>query len=406
MLTRNRTASLAVLALALSAYAVPFAMQDGPTVSTEALDGTRAELALAGLAIQKMGTNPARIDFAIGAPRAVPGAKVLGTFELLLQSGDHVLGSVAGGSEENLSLDLACGARAEFAIDEIGSLFALSHKQNQGELAAPVTGDRLWRITPGGFDPLDGFLLGFDKTGVTVEGELGERLTPWSEVACLWIEALEERVKEDRTKDSEGRSPVAVDLSDGSRLRGHFGGIADGRLLLERQRHGTLSLPITAVAHIALEDARQSFLSDRVWREVGDSSLFGDDFGLRWPTRVDRAVTGGSLRAGGRSWARGLGVHAPSHLFFESLSGGSLRGGVAVDDSVLGIPAKGSVVFHILLDGEVVWSSSALTAGDPVVELPALEIASAKSLELKVDMASDSFMGDRANWLEIRIVKP
>ena len=127
---------------------------------------------------------------------------------------------------------------------------------------------------------------------------------------------------------------------------------------------------------------------------------------MHWPTLADRSVLGESLRSDGKVWARGLGVHAPSSVQFDALDGGFLRGRVALDDSVLSVPAKGSVIFHVLLDGKVIWSSEEMTSGDTPIVLPNLPIGKAKTLELRVDEASDSFVGDRANWLDVRIVKP
>jgi hypothetical protein len=37
------------------------------------------------------------------------------------------------------------------------------------------------------------------------------------------------------------------------------------------------------------------------------------------------------------------------------------------------------------------------------LELPALEIAGVKRLELVADDGGDGFSGDRANWLELRV---
>ena len=405
MLTRLLTI-LSTLVLALSVHALSTTLQGEPSVRLESLDGSRVSVPLLGMEVKTMGASPARMDFfAVKSNRAVPAPRP-GSFELTLHNGDHVLGEIALGSEESLALQLSGGASAEFAIEEIASLYSVGHVQDQSVLPAPESGDRLWRITPGGFDPLDGFLLGFDASGVSMEGDLGERLTPWTEVACLWIEALEGASFAPRTADVEGRSPVAVDLVDGSRLRGYFGGIGEGLLRLERTGRAGLKLALSTITHVAVDDDRQSFLSDRKWTEAGSLSLFGDGFGMRWPALGDKAVSGGRLRAGGREWARGLGVHAPSQLQFGELSGGVLRGAVAVDDSVLGVPAKGSVTFQVILDGKIVWSSPELTSGEAPLALPAIKIGDAKTLELKVDVASDSFMGDRADWLEMRIVKP
>jgi hypothetical protein len=154
-----------------------------------------------------------------------------------------------------------------------------------------------------------------------------------------------------------------------------------------------------------LDDPRLVFLGDLPYESLGPAGLFGDDYGLAWPPRLDRSVGGAVLRVAGRPFARGLGVHAPSRLAFDLPPGGALRGAVGVDDSVLALPAEGSVIFRLHWRGAVVWESPELSSGDAPLELPALDLAAGGRLELEVDPASDSIMGDRADWLGLRIVR-
>ncbi|MDG1499053.1 MAG: NPCBM/NEW2 domain-containing protein [Planctomycetota bacterium] len=404
-LTPMRSSARAGLALipllALAALGLP---SEGPVATVESLDGTRELVMTDRLQDASWQSGTAFLDTGL-APRQVRrwGA---GAFEVTLHTGDRVLGKVAGGDEESLGMELIGSVPASFSIEEVNHLIALENVKDQSSLAAPESGDRLWRITAGGFDPLDGFLIGFGKEGVTMESDLGTRTTTWDEVASLWIEALEEVPNGRRAMDDEGRPPIAVDFVDGSRLRGHFGGIKLGDVELIRGGGQTILLDLYSIMKISLDDQRQVYLSDRKWLEQDSLSLFGDDFGMHWPTLADRSVLGESLRSDGKVWARGLGVHAPSSVQFDALDGGFLRGRVALDDSVLSVPAKGSVIFHVLLDGKVIWSSEEMTSGDTPIVLPNLPIGKAKTLELRVDEASDSFVGDRANWLDVRIVKP
>ena len=127
---------------------------------------------------------------------------------------------------------------------------------------------------------------------------------------------------------------------------------------------------------------------------------------LRAEPRVDEAVGGGSLRVGGTVHARGLGVHAPSRLAFDLEPGGLLRGAVGIDDSVLDLPAEGSVVFRLHWNGAAVWESATLSSGDAPVGLPALDLSAGGRLELEADPTDDSIPGDRANWLDLRVVRP
>jgi hypothetical protein len=128
---------------------------------------------------------------------------------------------------------------------------------------------------------------------------------------------------------------------------------------------------------------------------------------MRWPHRVDRAVDGGPLTAGGRVRARGLGVHAPSTLAW-ALDGGYARlvgGAVAIDDQVLRLGARGSVVFRVLVDGEEAWKSPVLRGGDAPLEVPPLALAGARELALVVEEADEMFVADRADWLGMLLVR-
>jgi hypothetical protein len=82
-----------------------------------------------------------------------------------------------------------------------------------------------------------------------------------------------------------------------------------------------------------------------------------------------------------------------------------LRGAVAIDDAVLLEPADGSVVFRIRLDGEVVWTSRAMSAGDAPQSFPPIALAGKRTLELEADMDADLNQGDRADWLRMMLVR-
>ena len=206
---------------------------------------------------------------------------------------------------------------------------------------------------------------------------------------------------------------MAVDLVDGSRLRGRMEQLSARGLSLTVGRDTQVSLPLTALAEIARNDGTIAFLSDlQAASEVGrgnpfESEAAGDElFGMVWPYRPDRAVTGGPLRAGGRTWWRGIGCHAPTRLTWE-LDGSwrQLRGAVAVDDSVKLEPAEGSVVFSILLDGEAVWTSQRLSSGQAPLPFPPLDLTGKRELVLVADMSDQLNQGDRADWLRMMLVR-
>jgi len=115
-------------------------------------------------------------------------------------------------------------------------------------------------------------------------------------------------------------------------------------------------------------------------------------------------VGGGPLSAGGKRFARGIGVHAPSASSWKL--GGEwkeLHGLIAVDDESAALTAHGSVVFRVRVDGKLAFESETLHGGDAPRALPKIDLAGAKELVLEVGDAGDGFAGDRADWLELTL---
>ena len=101
-------------------------------------------------------------------------------------------------------------------------------------------------------------------------------------------------------------------------------------------------------------------------------------------------------------------MHAPSRLEFE-LDGTwkSLRGAVAIDDSVRLLAYRGCVEFSIFLDGasEPAWRSGRVRGGEAPLALPTLALDGKRRLALVVDMDERSFVADRADWLRMLLVR-
>ena len=254
-------------------------------------------------------------------------------------------------------------------------------------------------------DIVDGATEEFTAEGVRFHGtRIDSKLFPWSEIAALFVESLggAEAAKPAAAPDV----PVTLDLAGGSRVRGVLKSCAQEKLVIAALAGQTLEFPFALVRQLFVDDGAARYLSELTPSSAAASRPFGDDLGLTWPHRVDQSVTGRPLTAGGRVFPHGFGVHAPSKLVWK-LAGGftKLRGRVAVDDEVLGLGARGSVVFRVLLDGKKMWESAVLHGGDAPVAFPAIELGTASELTLEVDPGADSFVADRADWLDVMLVK-
>ena len=374
----------------------------------ETSKGETLELPLSSLPISDLAALDL-VVLAVDGGVTLPPAEESELAVLALSGGEELRGRIAGGEGELLSLRLIGDVVLPLDVSSFRSLVfpARIPEDRTDPVGPPEELDRLYRRVGAALDPIDGTVESFSSDGIRFEStRVGSRLYPWREVAALFVEVLADGPA---TRSGKG-APVVVDLADGSRLRGRMQVLSTAGLNLVVGGDKEVSLPLTTLGEIARDDGQIAFLSDvPAAGEVGRGNPFdsGDAvFGMVWPFRPDRVVTGGALRAGGRIWRRGIGAHAPSRIRWN-LDGGwrELRGAVAVDDSVLLEPAKGSVIFRLHLDGELAWESPTLSAGDPPVTFPTLALAGKRELALEADMAGGLNQGDRANWLRMMLVK-
>ncbi len=373
-------------------------------VLLEALDGQVTLRSVSELALSDL-DQAALVRFE-GLEPPVPAPWPLrDRVELELLGGDRLVGHVVGGRGDLLDVEMIGGARVAVVVDRLRGLRfpGRIEVERLSGLAPPAEGDRLYWLSRGALDRVDGTLEAFDSGGVRFDSVLGTVDFPWEEVAALFVEPFPE---DDPGADPPAGSPVIVDLVDGSRLRGRMSALDAEGAQLEVRGSGALSLPLGAIAEIVSDAGRVAFLSDRAPSSAVEGSPFGDDIGMRWPHRMDRAVTGGPLLSVGRRYSRGIGVHAPSRLTW-TLDGTwrELRGSVAIDDSVLRLPHEGSVVFRVLVDGEQRWESGIVRGGRAPLTLPRIDLVDATELTLEVDMATRFHVADRANWLRLLLIR-
>ncbi|MDP6408363.1 MAG: NPCBM/NEW2 domain-containing protein [Planctomycetota bacterium] len=375
-----------------------------PTALLESVDGRVRRVALADLAaLDPAHDGTALLRFEGLGDLALPYADpARGLFRLV--DGGRVRARVAGGRDEVLRLVVLGEQQVELSVEELESVVFSERIPAgwAGTLAAADEGDVLYHRRGDGLDPVRGTLLSFEDGGVRFEGdELGARVFPWGEVAAFFVEVLEPT-----SLSNSAAAPIVVDLLDGSRLRGFLERISADGCQMRSAADRPLRLALESVSEILIESERLCFLSDLAPVEALAASPFGDELGMHWPHRTDSAVGGGPLRAGGRTYTRGIGVHAPSSLTW-ALDGAwsTLRGAVAVDDEVLRLAARGSVRFVLKTDGELRWRSDVVRGGDPPFEVPPLSLGGVEILTLEVEMADDLHIADRADWLRMILVR-
>jgi hypothetical protein len=370
----------------------------------EDLDGTQRRVTVAGGAAGALDLGEAlflRVE--PGPGQEAPPAPEGRALELdLAGAAGSLVGVLRGGDGERLRAGLAGGSLLEVPIEGLRALRlpeALEGRDGRPEPAEE--GDRLYLVRGGSLDRLDGLLAGFSSEGVLFEGPLGEATHPWGEVAALFVEPLE--VLEPET---EGRRVVEVSLAGGGRLRGVLAGLDGGGARLDLGPV-EVALGLADLGELAVVSDRYAFLGDLQPADLGPLSPFddGEPLGQAWIPQVDRSVVGGPLRVGGRTWGRGLGVHAPSRVRWN-LDGGwdRLRLRVGLDDSGVRGLRRGRARFRVRVDGEVRWESGEVEAGAAAQVAPPVDLRGAKLLELEVEPGADWVL-DRANWLRPLLVR-
>jgi len=376
----------------------------GPSVLLETLAGEVERRDLEGFSTRDprlLGASFLRFDGLGPAPE--PSGAPRARAEIGTHAGDRLVGWIVGGDEENLRLVLHGEAPAALSIEEVASVVFPERGVEGLVPTPPESGDRLYLARGQGLDKVDGVLTSFSSEGLRFEGRLGEHPYPWEEVAALFVEDLGEAAPE---PGAEAPSvPVVVELPAGGRVSGGLVRIDAEGVTVETPL-SRLFFPAALVREVSVDDGSFRFLSEVPVADGGPVTLFGgeDDLGMVYRHRVDKNCLGGPLRSAGRTWARGLGVHAPSRLTWR-LDGAwaTLRGQAAVDDSALENRHHGSVIFRVHADGELVWQSPLLRGGEAPLSF-VLPLEGVEELVLEVDPATDSFVSDRAIWLRVLLV--
>lgn len=197
-------------------------------------------------------------------------------------------------------------------------------------------------------------------------------------------------------------------LRDGSILRGPISAWDNGRLVID---HKVLNQQVTleeaALLSVTMKNGRYQYLSDLDFARQPEERPFylPGDFKYEdylFKVRRDQAQGGGPLSIRGKTYAKGLGVHAISRLTFDINRGYKrLLAEVGLDDSAGDLA---SVEFKIYADGKLVWESGVLrrSSGAKAIDL---EVLNVNQLILEVTAADNADIQDRANWASAKLVR-
>lgn len=271
-------------------------------------------------------------------------------------------------------------------------------------------------------DPIEGFLDDIGDTTITFGADkLGDLDLAFAKVRAVAL-AEEDVTDEDAADDeddskkknavtaSPSRPSVRVYFRDGGRLSGRLSSLSSTAVTVQHAQLGDVELRLSEVAQIGFLGGRCQFLSDL--EPVTRKEHLGALFRRKMPCRRDANVLGGPLRIAGKTYPKGLGVHAYSRLEYDVAGTFSrFQATIGLDEIARprGNPgargAAGAVVFRVFLDDKELLEQS--MAFDDAPRQIDVSIAGGKRLALEVDFGKGDFQMalDRADWCSARVIK-
>jgi len=242
-------------------------------------------------------------------------------------------------------------------------------------------------------DSLGGTILTLDKQQIELDSTVGNVKVARSGVASVYLNP-------DLTHlPTPEKLHALVWLSDGSRLTATALDWNGTQLVLETPYGVRVGIDPSTVEQMKFLGGRLVYLSDLEPEDYEHTPYLS----VRWPYHRDRSVGGNPIQLGGRTYAKGLGMHSASRLRY-ALDGRYLRfeATVGIDDETEG---DGSVVFRVLVDGRQRYASPVVRGADKPITLDAIDLTGAQTLELHVDHADYGDVQDHADWADARLVR-
>jgi NPCBM/NEW2 domain-containing protein len=326
-----------------------------------------------------------------------------------LSSGEILHGEIRGGDDKGITLFAPLVGQVKIAVDHIASIRWLrrfSQIPEPPDLRSAESADVLHLV---GGDRMTGTVLSFTDKSVTMESTSGEKVP----VAFDRVTAL--RVMGEPPKSPKGTLLVAA-LRDGSHVIGSAPASKGGRLTMASVSGFAVDLAVADVVAAHVMSDRFAYLSDLVPAKIEVKPFWkpvAGDPNVLYAPRMDRSFTGRTLKSGGRTWVKGIGVYAGTTMTW-TLDGkySEFRASTGLDD---GAGTLGGVVFEVVVDGQTKWTSGFLRPASPEgrgrpspVPTPRIDVKGAKTLTLNVlsgDAEDPWPIADEADWLGALLVR-
>lgn len=315
-----------------------------------------------------------------------------GEVALDLVSGDHVVGRIDDGRLDLVSVRSPGLGPLRLQLDHIRRLVVRNvlRDPTRVPLEAPET-DEIYLAVGERLDRLLGMVLSIDRQKVVFESRAGRKETFTFEedrIAALRLAPV------DPYEEPEGVDTVAR-LLDGTHVSGRLvpGPAEPLRMVLGVGPEVTLERRL--LQRLDFRNGRYAALSDREPVSFEETPYL--EGGRRFGLLRDRGFHGAPhLRIGDQAFLRGLGLHARSRVTWD-LEGRTraFRAQVGVDPATRGGRIAGSARISVQADGETLWESGLLVAGEQPVPLVVEGLEGRRKLTVTVDYGESFQIGAR-----------
>ncbi len=242
-------------------------------------------------------------------------------------------------------------------------------------------------------DEIPGQLVGLDEKSLRFQTELKPLDVPVNRVRAIIF-----RAPAVRGAEAEALS-VTAGFDDGSRLVVQRLAVHDTSLELAAAGRIAWATKTDRLVYLQPSGGRAVYLSDRQPDDDGRLPYLS----LEWPYRLDHATSGSRLRAAGRLYPKGIGMHATSRVTYRlDEAYQAFQAEVAIDEAV--DEGLGSVRFRVYVDGASKFVSPIVRGGQSPISVT-VDLTDAKRLDLVVDFADWADVGDHADWLDARLIR-
>lgn len=300
-------------------------------------------------------------------------------------SGDRLYGNIVGGDAKLLRFKNQLLGELGLPLKKIAKIKRTAASDRK---AQAIGEEDVLELTNG--DTLSGAVAKCSTDGVAFFDGKDDRELRWSDVAAI-------RLAQINKQDPMGIHYL-VTLNDGSRIAASSVQCAGSAATVDTLLDQNVSIRMEQLNSIEPMGGKRTWLSMMAPAEYKATPYFD----IRWNYERDLNVLGDPLRAKGRTYARGIGLHSACRISYAlSKKHAHFRGLVAMDDSA-GTMADAEV--RIFVDGKLLKDIEHLTIRSEPKSLD-IDISDGKLLTIEIGFGDNGDVQDRVDILNAALIE-